>query len=215
MIPGTAARPVDWYFDFVSPYSYFGLIRLRALPESVAVRCRPVLFAGLLEHWGHKGPAEISTKRSWTYRACVWYAQRNAIAFRLPAAHPFNSLPYLRLAIAAGSTLAAATRIFEELWTTGVDASDWGVVESLARDLDVDPARLADPDVKNTLRRETDQAVARGVFGVPTLVIGDQLFWGADSADFAEAFLADPGVVESPEMRRASALPVGASRKGV
>jgi hypothetical protein len=94
----------DWYFDFISPYAYLGLMRLRELPQDLEIRYRPVLFAGLLNHWEQKGPAEIAPKRSWTYRSCTWWASAHGIPFRFPAAHPFNSLPYLRLAIAAGST---------------------------------------------------------------------------------------------------------------
>jgi 2-hydroxychromene-2-carboxylate isomerase len=83
----------------------------------------------------------------------------------------------------------------------------------LARSLAIDPQRLGDQAIKDTLRHETDQAVARGVFGVPTLIVDDELFWGADAMDFAEAYLADPGIVGTEEMRRAAHLPVGASRR--
>src|SRR5204862_8070568 len=95
------APSVDWYFDFVSPYSYICLHRLPAL--GTPVTHKPVLFAGLLEHWGQKGPAEIAPKRRWTYRWCAWWAQERDIAFRFPAAHPFNPLQHLSLALACGS----------------------------------------------------------------------------------------------------------------
>ena len=68
---------VDWYFDFVSPYSYICLHRLGELP--VQVSYKPVLFAGLLNHWGQKGPAEIPAKRKWTYRWCTWWARELGI----------------------------------------------------------------------------------------------------------------------------------------
>src|SRR5512138_2176252 len=107
-------RQADWYFDFISPYSYFGLLRFEELRGELDIRLQPVLLAGLLEHWQQKGPAEIPGKRQWTYRSCTWWAARNGIPFRFPAAHPFNPLQYLRLAIAAGSTLSAVTAIFRE-----------------------------------------------------------------------------------------------------
>jgi 2-hydroxychromene-2-carboxylate isomerase len=84
---------VDWYFDFVSPYSYICLHRLKNLD----VVYKPVLFAGLLNHWGQKGPAEIPAKRQWTYRWCTWWAKELGISFRFPASHPFNPLQHLRL----------------------------------------------------------------------------------------------------------------------
>ena len=113
-----------WYFDFVSPYAYFGLRTLGRLPENTHIEYRPILFAGLLGHWGQKGPAEIAPKRKWTYRACIWVARQNQIPFRMPAAHPFNSLGFLRLAIAAGNAPTAIQTIFEALWTTGANPAD-------------------------------------------------------------------------------------------
>jgi 2-hydroxychromene-2-carboxylate isomerase len=203
---------VDWYFDFISPYASLGMLRLGELPQDLEIRYRPVLFAGLLNHWEQKGPAEIPPKRSWTYRSCTWWATRHRIPFRFPAAHPFNSLPYLRLAIAAGNTGEAVRRIFTALWTTAADPADPRLVADLALSLAVDPAELSRREVKDALRVGTEQAIAQGVFGVPTLGVGSELFWGADATDFASACLADPGILATAEMKRVAALPVGASR---
>ena len=205
-------KKADWYFDFISPFAYIALNRVERLSQKVEIRYRPVLFAGLLNHWEQKGPAEIPPKRVWTYRWCTWWATQLGIAFRSPAVHPFNPLPYLRLAIAAGNTPPAIRRIFEAVWTTGADPNDERTFEQLARSLDVDPSRLGDQAIKEALRLETSQAVARGVFGVPTLIVDEELFWGADAMDFVEAYLADPGIVATDEMKRAANLPIGASR---
>jgi len=90
-------KTLDWYFDFLSPFAYLSLGRVEQLSAKIDIRYRPVLFAGLLQHWGNKGPAELAPKRLWTYRWCTWRAARDGIAFRFPSAHPFNPLPYLRL----------------------------------------------------------------------------------------------------------------------
>src|SRR6266513_5445760 len=103
-----ATSSVDWYFDFVSPYSYIALHRLGELSHPVIYK--PVLFAGLLNHWGQKGPAEIPAKRRWTYRWCTWWAKELGVPFRFPAAHPFNPLQHLRLALASGSRPEAVKR---------------------------------------------------------------------------------------------------------
>ena len=206
------AHRIDWYFDFISPFAFFGFHRLRELGD-VNITFHPVLFAELLKRHGHKGPAEIPSKRTWTYRSCVWWAQQHGVPFRFPAAHPFNPLPYLRLAIAAGNTPQAIGRIFEALWTTGADPAAPEIVASLARELGVDPAQLMDEEVKAALRQETEQAAERGVFGVPTHIIDGELFWGAEGTDFVKAYLADPGVLGSDEMQRVSTLPVGIARK--
>jgi 2-hydroxychromene-2-carboxylate isomerase len=204
---------VTWYFDFVSPYSYFGTHTFDRLPVGTEVHYQPILLGALLNHWGQKGPAEIPSKRSWTYRACVWWAKQNHVAFRMPAAHPFNPLPYLRLAIAAGNSAAAVQAIFRRLWTTGVDPADTRVVAELAESLHVPPERIADPGVKDSLRTATDLAIARGVFGVPSFYIHEQLFWGSDAIDFAAAYLLDPSVLATEEMKRADATPIGAARR--
>ncbi|MDA1116612.1 MAG: 2-hydroxychromene-2-carboxylate isomerase [Proteobacteria bacterium] len=206
-------RQVTLYFDFVSPFSYIAFKRLHELPRSHAVELKPVLFAALLNHFGQKGPAEIAGKRRWTYRWCTWWAQSLGIPFRFPAAHPFNPLHHLRLAIAAGTTPQNVGRIFDAIWTTGAEASDPGALKALALALGVDDARLAATEVKDALRKNTEDAIARGVFGVPTYEVEGELFWGADSIGFLNAFLADPAVLNNEEMRRADGLPVGAARK--
>src|SRR2546430_2896842 len=119
-------QKVDWYFDFVSPYSYICLHRLRELQSQVSVEVsyKPVLFAGLLNHFGQKGPAEVPAKRRWTYRWCTWWAKELGIPFRFPAEHPFNPLPHLRLALACGSKPEAVKRLFQWIWVSGAKAVD-------------------------------------------------------------------------------------------
>ena len=205
--------PLTLYFDFVSPYSYIAFKRLHELPREAAVELKPVLFAGLLTHFGNKGPAEIPIKRRWTYRWCTWWAKELDIPFRFPASHPFNPLHHLRLAIAAGVTREAVGRIFDAIWTTGAEATEPRAFAALAKSLGVDEARLAAPEVKDALRRNTDEAIARGVFGVPSYEADGEVFWGADAIGFLNAFLADPAALRNDDMRRADALPVGAARK--
>jgi 2-hydroxychromene-2-carboxylate isomerase len=202
---------IDFYFDFVSPFSYIALHRLDRLSHPVVLK--PVLFAGLLNHWGQKGPAEIPAKRRWTYRWCQWWAAELGIPFRFPAAHPFNPLHHLRLALACGSRRDAVQRIFGWLWMSGENANDPTRFTALCGELGIDEAQLGSEGVKNALRQNTEEAAARGVFGVPSFVADGELFWGADSVEFLNAFLSNPGVLRNAEMRRLDALPVAAARK--
>ena len=206
-------RSATWYFDFVSPFAYIGLHRLKELPRDVAIEYRPVLFAGLLNHWGQKGPAELPAKRRYTYRWSHWWAHSLGIPFRYPAAHPFNPLHHLRLAIACGCKPEAIRRIFDSIWTNGENASDQGRFALLCGELNVTAEVLNAQEVKDTLRKNTEEAVQRGVFGVPTFEVDGELFWGADSIDFLRAFLADPSVLRNGEMQRLDALPIAAARK--
>ena len=200
---------VDWYFDFVSPYSYIGLHRLHELGADISYK--PVLFAGLLAHWGQKGPAEIPAKRRWTYRWCEWWARELGIPLRFPAAHPFNPLPHLRLALACGSRAEPVKRIFEWIWMNGENAGDETRFAGLCRELGVEPARLS--EAKDELRSNTEKAAALGVFGVPSFVIDGEVFWGADSLEFARAFIENPSIVRNDEIRRLDSLPAAAVRK--
>ncbi|MDH4172546.1 MAG: 2-hydroxychromene-2-carboxylate isomerase [Betaproteobacteria bacterium] len=206
-------RALTLYFDFISPFSYIAFKRLHELPGDVEVRLEPVLFAGILHHHGQKGPAEIPAKRLWSYRWCTWWAKELGILFRFPASHPFNPLHHLRLALAAGPNRENVGRIFDAIWTTGAEASDPTTFKALAKELGVDESRLASPEVKDALRKNTEAAIARGVFGVPTYEVDGELFWGADALGFVNAFLADPAVLKNAEMRRVDSLPVGAARK--
>ena len=202
------AASVDWYFDFVSPYSYISLHRLKELPAEISYK--PVLFAGLLNHWGQKGPAEIPAKRRWTYRWCTWWAKELGIPFRFPAEHPFNPLQHLRLALACGCRPDAVKRIFESVWMSGANATEPAAFQALCRELGVGAEQLA--AAKDQLRRNTEEAAARGVFGVPSFVVDGEVFWGADAMEFVKAFLSDAGVLRNDEMRRVDAMPVGAAR---
>jgi 2-hydroxychromene-2-carboxylate isomerase len=202
---------IDWYFDFISPYAHLCLYRLEEI--GAPVEFKPVLFAGLLNHWGQKGPAEIPAKRQWTYRWCTWWAGELGIPFRFPAAHPFNPLPHLRLAIACGNRPEAVKRIFDFIWGRGEDAADPARFSALCRELRIEEARLSNEDIKGALRTNTERAVARGVFGVPSFVVDGEVFWGADALDFLKAFLRDPGTLRNDEMERVDRLPVAAARK--
>ena len=204
----------DWYFDFVSPFSYLQCERLQ--PHAASIRPHPVLFAAILDANGQKGPAEIVAKRVFTYRFVVWQAKSMSIPLRFPHAHPFNPLPLLRLAIACDRRLDAITRIFRFVWRDGRMPDlpiEWA---ELVADLGLDDAsaRIDDASVKDALRHETTAAIERGVFGVPTLAIGSELFWGVDATDMALQYACAGGRYDDPEYDRVGDLPSAATRKG-
>lgn len=208
---------VDWYFDFISPFAYLQSERLATLGSNVRVRYRPILFAAILEANGQKGPAEIPAKRSFTYRFCVWQAKALGIPLKFPHEHPFNPLPLLRLALACDAAPDAVHRIFRFVWRDGRLPDlpiEWA---ELIHELGVPDAdaRIAGAQVKDALRHNTDEAVARGVFGVPTIAIGSELFWGADATAMARDYLAAGARYDDPEYARVSSLPVGVMRKAV
>lgn len=205
---------VSWVFDVVSPFAYLALPRLAELPAGVQLDLVPVLLAAMLDHFGQRGPAEIDSKRRFTYRFALWRARRLGLPMRLPPAHPFNPLAALRLIIAAGSDQRAAATVLNAAFRDGRDLSDPVVITELGTALGLDDPRAAvsDPAIKQRLRDNTSWAIERGVFGVPTFVIGEQLFWGHDAVDMALEYLADPDGFLDPAMRAADLLPIGATR---
>lgn len=212
---GVADRiTVSWVFDIISPFAYLGLRDLERLPAHVDLRFVPVLLAGILSHFGQKGPAEIPSKRRFTYRFVLWRARQMGLAVRFPPAHPFNPLAALRLILAAGSSRRAASVVLDAVFRDGRDVSDPRVIAELAQELGVADAgrAVSDSRVKQQLRENTDWAISLGVFGVPTLVVGRELFWGHDAFGMALDYLEDPASFEGREMQAVDRLPVGVER---
>jgi len=203
-----------WYFDFISPFSYLQLHKVRDWNARFALTPVPIAFGAVLKHHGQLGPAEIPGKREFTYRFVQWQAEHSGVPLRFPPVHPFNPLAALRLCIAAGTTWDSIQAIFEHIWREGRDGASAAVLADVARALGVGDveAAIAAADVKNRLRSNTENAIAAGVFGVPTLRVDDQLFWGNDATPMVEDWLADPQRFENAEYRRVAALPVGVER---
>lgn len=211
-------KQIDFYLDFISPYAY---LAFEQLPEVLAgfdctVAYKPVLFAGLLKHNGQLGPAEIESKRDWTYRQVMWLAHRHRVPLKLPAVHPFNPLSLLRLAIAtqAQGTPArdACGAVFRHVWQSGEDPADTARLATLATTLA--PVRDVDDEaVKEQLRTNTAEAIARGVFGVPTFGVDDKLFWGFDSLPMLSAYLAGDPWFEGDAWHATGRVQVGVRRQ--
>lgn len=205
---------LDWYFDVISPFAYLQWVRLRRDHRDLALRPRPVLLAALLAHHGQLGPAEIPAKRHFTFRFVAWEARRLGIALRCPPAHPFNPLPALRLILACADPLAATEAVFNHIWRDGRAADTATSLRELAAGLGVAEVEqaLAREDVKAALRANTDEALAHGVFGVPTVRVGEAVFWGNDATPMVLDYLADPTAMVA-DGAAIDLLPVGIERR--
>ena len=202
------APEITWYFDTVSPFSYLALPAVEALAARRPVALRPVVLGAILAHWGVLGPAEVSPKRLHTYRLCQFLADRAGMPMRFPPRHPFRSLESLRLLTALGAPMEAVRAAFDFVWREGRDPSDPAEFAAL-RERFADRGG-PDPDgAKAALRDATEAAIAAGVFGVPTLRIGAELFWGVDALPMAEAYLADRSLFGGAGMARLPGLPSG------
>jgi 2-hydroxychromene-2-carboxylate isomerase len=207
------AAPLDWYFDFISPFAYLQWRRLRSERADVALNPKPVLLAAILNHVGQLGPAEIPQKRRHTYRIVLWQARQAGIPLRFPPAHPFNPLPALRLCLAAPDRHAAIDAVFAHLWEHGRQGDSIEALAEVAHSLGIeDPAiAIAQDAVKRELLANGEDAMRLGVFGVPTLKVRDELFWGFDATDLALAYHDDEGALDA-EMRGVDAIPEAIQR---
>ena len=192
-------KHLEFWFDPVSPFAYLAFERLPQVLEGVSceVTYRPVLFAGLLKHWGQKGPAEIEPKRAWTFRHVHWLAQRHGIEMHTPVQHPFNPLAHLRLMLACAPEGGTPNRrvceaVLRQVWLGGADANEPARLAALAEEL-APRVAPADESVKQALHRASAEAIALGLFGVPTVVVDGRLFWGLDGLDvLASCLHGDP-----------------------
>ena len=212
-------KEITFYFDFISPYAWLGF---QAQPEALQgishrVIYKPVLFGALLKHHGQLGPAEIPAKRDWTYRQVQWLARQQGVDLRMPTAHPFNPLALLRLAVASQTdglpNRFVTEKIFQHVWCSGQDAAD---PERLAA-LSTQVAPVQDPPsvaVKQQLQSWTQEAVAMGVFGVPSWVVDGKVFWGQDALPMLRAYLLGDGWFKSPGWSGVSDIAVGIRRQG-
>jgi len=187
-----------WYFDFVSPYSYLHWQKLKQLPQFAQIQTVPIAFGAVLHHLGNLGPAEIPAKRRFMYRQLLWTAQLSA----------------LRLCLAAGGSVQAVDVLFDWIWRDGNAADSAEALREPAARLGIEDvaSAIAAPAAKEQLRRNTDAAIAAGVFGVPTLAIDDELFWGNAAHPLMAALLADPALLQQPEWQRLAELPVAVQR---
>jgi 2-hydroxychromene-2-carboxylate isomerase len=213
-------KTVTFYFDFISPFAY---LAFEELPKALAglsysVRYKPVFFGGLLQHTGQLGPAELPGKREWVYRQTQWLAHTKGIPFAMPAAHPFNPLPLLRLAVAT-DRLGEPNRyvcetIFRHVWIGGADAADPARTADLAAALGAGRSPYLEPQAaKALLTQHTQDAIAAGVFGVPSYAVDDRVFWGLDALPMLRAYLDKDPAMDAAQWQALATLPYGIPRR--
>ncbi|MES2941333.1 MAG: 2-hydroxychromene-2-carboxylate isomerase [Pseudomonadota bacterium] len=222
-------KHITFYLDFISPYAYLAFEHLPDALEglSYSVSYKPVLFAGMLKHYGQLGPAEIAPKRDWTYRQVLWLAQKMGVDLQLPQSHPFNPLPLLRLAAQCGMAAdqggagadgsVAINRyvcenIFRHVWLGGAEAADPQRLDALAQQL-ASQQRLPADEAKTALKNNTAEAIAENVFGVPAFVVDGRVFWGLDALPMLRDYLLESPWFGGPDWESVCQVSVGVSRR--
>jgi 2-hydroxychromene-2-carboxylate isomerase len=178
-------------FDYISPFAYLASLRIEAIGARLdrQVEPAPVLFAGLLNHFGHVGPAEIEPKRRWAFKRALRRADRLGVRLQPPPHHPFNPLLALRVTQATQpeQRWPVLHALFEAAWANGRGIEREADIREALRDVNVDVEHLlraaTTQPVKDALRSSTDHAIEQGVFGVPTCLLDSELYWGEDTFD--------------------------------
>jgi 2-hydroxychromene-2-carboxylate isomerase len=217
-----AARQLDFYFDYLSPYAYFSWRWVQPMCKKygLTLNAHPVVFGKLLDHWGQLGPAEVPPKKTALYKYCYRYAQLNGFEFDPPRCHPYNPLPALRLSlpgIAGDAQHQIISAVFEAGWSHGIDLASEADLTNVLNSLGLNSTEMLSAiktdDAKAQLQQETTQAITRGVFGVPTFIVDDELFWGNDQQEHLEIYLQGNDPLDKQKVEEMLARHRGIDRK--
>jgi 2-hydroxychromene-2-carboxylate isomerase len=193
------AKTLRFYFDYISTNAYLAWLRMPELTRryGVVVEPVPVLFAGLLEAHGTVGPAEVPAKAIWMIKNNIRKAALLGVPLAPPAFHPFNPLLSLRvssLELTPSERDALIGGLFAAVWARSLHVSEPDVVVRVANEAGLDGAALVaaagHPAAKARLKQQTDDAIARGIFGVPMMEYDGETFWGYDDLPYLELRLA-------------------------
>ena len=214
-----AVSTIRFYFDYESPNAYLAWTQLPKLASrhGYTIDPLPILYAALLDANGQLGPGEQPTKGRWMGKNMLRKAALLGVPLNPPAFLPFNPLLALRvslLPLESDVRRALISALFEAVWVHGLHVSDAAVVKAVAGEISLDGptlvAQAQTPEIKSQLRSQTDDAIARGAFGVPSMIVGDELFWGYDDLPYLELFLAGKDPLDAAKWQRWS-RPVAAS----
>ncbi|MFM7199793.1 MAG: 2-hydroxychromene-2-carboxylate isomerase [Myxococcota bacterium] len=201
---------VEFYFDYVSPYSYLASTQLLRLEQwGAEILFKPVLLGGIQKILGSVPPIQQpgATRASYMVQDLERWAELYGVPFKLSAAFPMNTLLPLRATPwlqAQGCFRSFFHLCFDAAWGEGLDIGQEEVLRGIVTRLGLDPeaffqaARSAEN--KQWLKEATEQSIERGIFGVPTLFVGDEMYFGNDRLLFVNQKLA--ALVHEEEQRR-------------
>ena len=186
-------KPFDFYFDFISPYSFLAHKEIRKIEKktSVKIRYRPVLLGGLHNLHGIKAPAFIPAKATHMIRDCNLIAEKNNVKFKFNSYFPIRSLNLMRGVFVAEEDNFKSyyiDSIFDAIWQDGLNMNDENIVQKVLKNLNINQKtfvlRATYASIKDCLRKKTSEAYEKGIFGAPTFVSNNKIFWGQDRIEF-------------------------------
>jgi 2-hydroxychromene-2-carboxylate isomerase len=185
------AKQIEFFYDYLSPFSYLADTQLPAIAERTGAEIvyRPVLLGAIMKATGNSGPIPIQGKAGYNVADFQRWARRYGVPARFSPHFPFNTIRILRAAIAAqihGRFQEFHSAAFRAIWEQGQDLSEEDVLRLVLDAAGIERALIEADEIKNQLRANSDEAVSRGAFGLPTFFVNDEMFWGNDRLDFVE-----------------------------
>tara|TARA_B100001996_G_scaffold379140_1_gene364393 strand:+ start:3386 stop:3973 length:588 start_codon:yes stop_codon:yes gene_type:complete len=184
----------EFYFDFISPYSFLAHKKLKKWlkKNSIKVRYKPILLGGLHNLHGITAPAFIPSKAKWMIRDCKLVAEKNKINFKFNSYFPIKTVDLMRGVFVAEEDDFKdyyIDQIFDAIWKDGLNMNDQNIIEKVLKNINTNPKtfllRASSQSTKNILKKKTDDAFNKGIFGAPTFLVNNKIFWGQDRLTFA------------------------------
>jgi|TARA_B100001093_G_scaffold265165_1_gene253535 2-hydroxychromene-2-carboxylate isomerase len=187
-------KPFEFYFDFISPYSFLAHKEIRKIEKknTIKIKYKPILLGGLHNLHGIKAPAFIPAKAKHMIRDCKLIAAKNKIRFKFNSYFPIRSLNLMRGVLVAEEDNFAnyyIDNMFNAIWQDGLNMNDENIVQKVLKNLNVNPKtfllRSSSTSIKDSLKQKTAEAYDKSIFGAPTFVSNNKVFWGQDRIEFA------------------------------
>lgn len=187
-------KPFEFYFDFASPYTFIAHKKIRKVEKenSIKIKYMPILLGGLLKLAGIKPNADIPIKAKYMIKDCKLWAEKNDINFKFNNYFPIITLNLMRCVLVAEKKNFSENfinKVFDTIWKDGLNLNDNAVIEKLLKNLDINPetflAEASEQKIKDALKKNTSEAFMKGIFGAPSFVVNNKIFWGQDRFEFA------------------------------
>ena len=184
---------IDFYFDFISPYAFLAHKRIRKIEKqmNIKINYKPILLGGLHNLSGITAPAFINSKAKYMIKDCKLWAEKYGISFRFNNYFPINTLNLMRCVLIAEKKKFSSVfinKIFDSIWKDGLNLNDSIIIEKLLKNLDLNPkaflVEATEAKNKDELKKRTNDAIKKGIFGAPSFIINNKMFWGQDRLEF-------------------------------
>tara|TARA_B100001123_G_C15288426_1_gene1016518 strand:- start:1015 stop:1605 length:591 start_codon:yes stop_codon:yes gene_type:complete len=186
-------KPFDFFFDFISPYSYLAHKQIRNIESkyNIEINYKPIFLGGLLNLSEIRAPALIPSKAKFMIKDCKLFAEKLNIKFKFNSYFPIQTLNLMRGALIAEEEMKTniyIDKFFDSYWKDGLNLNDQKIVDEILKGLNFNlekfKIKISNQNIKDELKKRTTDAFVRGIFGAPSFIINNKVFWGQDRLEF-------------------------------